>query len=239
MIEPNDTQKSWLGEVIDGTLVTAPVLMVYTAMGIAFGVLSMQAGLSPLNTVAMSLFVYAGTAQLAGIQLLALGVPPVSIVITTLVINSRFLVMSSALAPLVSRFPAWQRFLYGLEITDASFALHIGRYSRHPMRKVEAFTINLVGHLVWVAATVAGVVIGGTVTNIERFGLDFGMPAMFIAIMVPMIRTRAHVVVAITGGLALLFYRLLGFSYWAILAATATAVAAGIATEQWTRRQPS
>lgn len=239
MTEPSESQKSWLGDVTAGTLVMAPVLMVYTAMGIAFGVLSIQAGLSPLNTVAMSLFVYAGTAQLAGIQLLALGVPPVSIVITTLVINSRFLVMSSALAPLVSRFPGWQRFLYGLEITDASFALQIGRYSGRPMRKVEAFTINLVGHVVWVAATIAGVVIGGTVTNVERYGLDFGMPAMFIAIMVPLIRTRVHVVVAVTGGLALLFYRLLGLSYWAILAATATAVVAGIVMEQWTRRRPS
>jgi 4-azaleucine resistance transporter AzlC len=239
MTEPNDSQKSWLGDVITGTAVTAPVLMVYTAMGIAFGVLSIQAGLSPLNTVAMSFFVYAGTAQLAGIQLLAMGVPPLSIVITTLVINSRFLVMSSALAPLVAKFPAWQRFLYGLEVTDATFALHIGRYSRLPMRKVEAFTTNIVGHIVWVAATAAGVVIGATVTNIDRFGLDFGMPAMFIAILVPMIRTRVHVVVAITGGVSLLLFRLLGLSYWAIMAATATAVLAGIAMEQWTRRQPS
>ena len=171
--------------------------------------------------------------------LLALGVPPLSIVITTLVINSRFLVMSSALAPLVAKFPAWQRFLYGLEVTDATFALHIGRYSRLPMRKVEAFTTNIVGHIVWVAATAAGVVIGATVTNIDRFGLDFGMPAMFIAILVPMIRSRVHVVVAIAGGVSLLLFRLLGLSYWAIMAATATAVLAGIAMEQWTRRQPS
>lgn len=225
--------------MIAGTLVTAPVLMVYTAMGIAFGVLSIQAGLSAVNTVAMSLFVYAGTAQLAGIQLLAMGVPPLSIVITTIVINSRFLVMASALAPLVARFPAWQRFLYGLEITDATFALHIGRYGRLPMRKIEAFTTNIVGHIVWVGATVAGVVIGEKVTDVERFGLDFGMPAMFIAILVPLIRSRVHVIVAMAGGAALLFYRYLGFSYWAILAATATAVLAGIATEQWTRRQPS
>lgn len=239
MMGSDDSQKTWLQDVTAGTLVTAPVLFVYTAMGIAFGVLSIQAGLSPLNTVAMSVFVYAGTAQLAGIQLLALGVPPLSIIVTTLVINSRFVVMSSALAPLVARFPLWQRFLYGLEITDASFALQIGRYARRPVRKVEVFTINVVGHVVWVAATIAGVAIGEVVTDVERFGLDFGMPAMFIAILVPLIRTRTQVVVAVVGGLSLVFYYSLGISYWAILAATATAVGVGIAMDRWTRRQTS
>ena len=60
----------WPIHILNGFLLTLPILLVYVAMGLSFGFLAIDNGISPLNAILMSLLIYAGTAQLVGIQLL-------------------------------------------------------------------------------------------------------------------------------------------------------------------------
>ena len=78
-----NTRWSWLR----GVVLAAPIVMGYIPIGFAYGVLAQQAGLSTRNTVLMSLLVYAGSAQLIALGLFAAGLPALSIILTTFVVN--------------------------------------------------------------------------------------------------------------------------------------------------------
>ncbi len=95
-----------LADVQRGIILTIPMAVVFGPIGVTFGVIAVDAGLSPLNAVLMSLLVYAGAAQLAAIQLLALGAPMLSVVATAAAVNSRYLVLSASIAPHFLRLPA-------------------------------------------------------------------------------------------------------------------------------------
>ncbi|MBM3502399.1 MAG: AzlC family ABC transporter permease [Alphaproteobacteria bacterium] len=229
------TTQPWYRDVITGTVVTVPVLLVYFAMGVTYGVLALERGFSDFNTVLMSALVYAGTAQLVGVEMMASAVPVSSVLITTLVINSRFFVMAASLTPNLENYSLGQRVFYGLQLTDATFALNTARFAAGRPSKIEIFTTAITGHLVWIGSTMAGVVIGRTVGNLNAYGVDFAMPAMFIALMTPLIRSRTQVVVAVAAGAATLVCFALGFAYWTILCATLVGVLVGFVRERWTK----
>ncbi len=225
----------WVREVARGIGVISPVLMVYTAIGMAYGVLAVDNGIPVWLAVLMSALVYAGTAQLVGVQMIALNLPPVSIIITAAVINARFFVMASALLPYLRRFNWWQRTLYATQLTDATFALHIARLPHRNASTTEIYTTNIVGHVVWVGASTAGAIVGQTAGNLDAFAIDFAMPAMFIGLLVPLIRDRGQLLVALGAAAATIGFHALGAAFWTILLATAVGLAIGLGADRWTR----
>ncbi|MEQ8246174.1 MAG: AzlC family ABC transporter permease [Alphaproteobacteria bacterium] len=227
--------RPWWRETLLGIGVILPILAVYVAVGMAYGVLAVESGMPPWLAVLMSALVYAGTAQLAGVQMIALGSPILSIVITAAVINARFFVMASALVPHLRRLNGWQRMLYGVQMTDATFALHITRLPKVNASKTEIFATNVAGHLVWIGATTAGVVLGRTANNLDAFAIDFAMPAMFIGLLVPLMRGRSQVLVALAAVVATIGFHALGLSFWAILLATLTGLAVGWGADRWAK----
>lgn len=234
-MEQAEDRVEWLREIARGVGVISPVLMVYTAIGMAYGVLAVDNGIAPWLAITMSALVYAGTAQLVGVQMIALNLPPVSIVVTAAVINARFFVMASALVPHLRRFRWWERALYASQLTDATFALHIARLPNRAASKTEIFTTNIVGHVVWVGATTAGVVVGRSVGNLDAFAIDFAMPAMFIGILVPLIRNRGQVLVALGAAAATLGFHALGAAFWSILLATLAGLVIGMGADRWVK----
>lgn len=233
---PESSQKvSGLRDVVRGIGVISPVLMVYVAIGMAYGVLAVDNGITPWLAVLMSALVYAGTAQLVGVQMIALSLPPLSIIVMAAVINARFFVMASALVPHLRQLKWWERTLYATQLTDATFALHIARLPKTDASKTEVFTTNIVGHLVWVGATIAGVVVGQTANNLDAFAIDFAMPAMFIGLLVPLIRSRSQILVALGAAVAMIGFQAVGASFWAILIATLVGLLIGWGADRWTK----
>jgi 4-azaleucine resistance transporter AzlC len=233
---PESSQKvSGFRDVVRGIGVISPVLMVYVAIGMAYGVLAVDNGITPWLAVLMSALVYAGTAQLVGVQMIALSLPPLSIIVMAAVINARFFVMASALVPHLRQLKWWERTLYATQLTDATFALHIARLPKTDASKTEVFTTNIVGHLVWVGATIAGVVVGQTANNLDAFAIDFAMPAMFIGLLVPLIRSRSQILVALGAAVAMIGFQAVGASFWAILIATLVGLLIGWGADRWAK----
>jgi len=224
-----------LRDVVRGVGVISPVLMVYVAIGMAYGVLAVDNGIPPWLAVLMSALVYAGTAQLVGVQMIALNLPPISIIVTAAVINARFFVMASALVPYLRRLKTWERALYATQLTDATFALHIARLPSANASKTEIFSTNIIGHLVWVGSTLAGVIVGQTAGNLDAFAIDFAMPAMFIGLLVPLIRDRGQVLVAVGSALATAGFFAVGAAFWTILLATLVGLLIGWGTDRWAK----
>lgn len=215
----------------------APIVMGYLPVGAAYGVLAQQAGLSLLNTVLMSVLVYAGSAQLIAVGMFAAGLNPASIVATTFVVNLRHLLMSASLAPNLRSWNKWELALFAYEVTDESFAVHSMRFARGDLNKTVCFGINGLAQLSWVLASFAGFLAGASIPSVEPLGIDYALPAMFIALLVMQMKNGLHVLVAGFSGLLALLLNKAGADQWSVILATVIGATFGAGVESWTRKR--
>jgi 4-azaleucine resistance transporter AzlC len=215
-----------------------PITLGYVPIGFAYGVLAQKAGLSAFNTLAMSIFVYAGSSQLIAVGLFAAGVEPLSIILTTFVVNLRHMLMASALAPYLSRWrkPILAAFAY--EITDESFALHSVEFLKGPPHVSESLALNLTAQVSWVLGSWLGLVAGELITDVKLFALDYALPAMFIALLMMQLKDKVQVIVAVSTGVVAVALLLAGLDQWYVIVATLVGATFGVILEQWIK-QPS
>ena len=185
-----------------------PVLISVVVVGVPFGIVARQAGLSPAEIVAMSLFVFAGASQFAMIQLFKDGVAWPAIVATVLLINLRHLLMAAALRPYFARVSVVRRLTAAFVLTDEAFAMAIGWFRRGRTEVAYYATFAVALYVLWNVATVVGLLVGPSIGEPRRFGIDFAITATFLAIVVLGVRRRsdalvAMVAAAIAGALAL------------------------------------
>jgi len=230
----------------------------YLTIGFAYGVLATNAGLSARNVVLMSLLVYAGASQFIAAGLFAAGASPALIVLTTFVSNLRHLLMTASLAPHLSGW-RWPRLaLFGYQVTDETFAVHAARLSSEPVRPAEAFSLNVVAQAAWVSGSWLGVLGGQVLPDPRPWGLDYALPALFVALLVLQIRSaekkeadepdtegkpsaangRAGLQVAVAGtsGASAVILSLLGMDPWSVIVATLLGATLGAALGAQGRR---
>jgi 4-azaleucine resistance transporter AzlC len=234
-----------------GLALGAPIVLGYVPIGFAYGVLSTKSGLSARNTLLMSLLVYAGASQFIAAGLFAAGaaagsVSPLSIVLTTFITNLRHLLMSASLAPYLREWskPALAAFAY--QLTDETFAVHAAHVqtARAPvegMRKGEAFCVNIIAQLAWITGGWLGVIGGRYVPDPRPFGLDYALPALFVALLVLQINgaTKPKSILAgVAGitGLVSVGLTLWGLDHWSVVLATLLGATLGVLIEQWTKK---
>ena len=68
---------------------TLPTVFGYIGIGMAFGIIASSAGFNPIIVGAMSLFIYAGSAQFITVSMLSSSFPILSIILATFLVNSR------------------------------------------------------------------------------------------------------------------------------------------------------
>lgn len=214
-----------------------PIVFGYLPIGFAFGILAMQSGISALNTLAMSIFVYAGSAQLIAVGLFASGVSPYSIILTTFVVNLRHLLMSAALSPYLRSWPRGLIPIFAYEITDESFGVHSVRFPQVGAQPREAISINVISQVAWVAGTALGIFAGDLIQDVKPFGLDYALVAMFVALLVFQLKNRRVLVVAILAGLLSTTLLMVGISQWNVIIATLIGATLGVFFESWTKAQ--
>ncbi len=223
----------------NGVRQALPIVLGYIPVGFAYGVLAQKNGLGMFNAVAMSVIVFAGSSQLIGAGLFGAAVSPFTLIFTTFVVNLRHLLMSAALAPKLKGWKKWQIALFGYELTDETFALHTMRMARRAPPKIETFAVNITAQSSWVVGSLLGYLAGGQLTDIRPIGLDFALPAMFIALLVPQIVKPVYLMMALlAAGLSVTLY-LLGFSQSHVIVATMVAATIGVGVEQWMKNSPS
>lgn len=211
-----------------------PVLPGVVTFGTITGVAMVGAGLSPWGAVAMSLVVFAGTAQLASLQLAAAGASLPVIFFASLVINLRFALYSLSLSRYVRHAPRGLRIALSYLLSDNGYAHALARFAAHPdePRKPEYLLgSEVMIWLSWQGATFAGIALGQGLPR--EWSLDFIVTLTFLALAAGAVRDRPALAAAVaSGGVAIATHSLpfrLG-----LLAATAAGIAAGIAAERWT-----
>jgi predicted branched-subunit amino acid permease len=186
-----------------GVNAVMPAAFATGAWGLVTGVAMVKAGLTTLQALGMSLLVYAGSAQLAALPLLAASAPISVILLTAAVVNLRFVIFSAALQPYFHRFPVLRRALLGYVSTDIGFALFISRYGDVPAdeRGTTEQVWYLLGMAAWIwiawqSMSVLGILLASQVPT--HWGLDFAAILGLIAMTLPMIAGRPSVVGAVT-----------------------------------------
>jgi 4-azaleucine resistance transporter AzlC len=219
----------------EGLLAVAPLLVGVAPFGLAFGVAAGQSVIGGGLGYASSLIIFAGAAQLAAVQLFDAGAATAVIIATALVINSRHLMYSAALAPHFREFPTAWRFALPYIMTDQAFAVSIVRYetAADPSSKRWYYMGAAIGLWVtWQLTSAAGVLLGAGVP--DSWSLDFAIPLVFLALLVPAIRSRPGLAAAVVGGGVALAGNAIPYNLGLIIGAV-SGIVAGVAAERFER----
>ena len=135
---------------MDGVRRALPIVLGYVPVAFAFGVLAVKSNIPPALVVAMSVFHFAGSGQFVCAGLWGAGVGAMSVIVAVFVVNLRHLLMSAAMAEPLAPLKRWQRFLFGCEMTDETFGVHITAFQRGwKLCTATLFTCNLTAHASW------------------------------------------------------------------------------------------
>lgn len=218
-----------------GFVAIMPIWLGTIPFGAIYAVSALDAGLTPAQTLAMSLLVFAGAAQFTAVGLFASGAAPLTIVITTLIINLRHLLLGASLAPFVRRSPAWIKGAQAFFLTDESYAVALARYLEGRGSPAFQLGVNISLYLAWQCSTAAGIALGALIPDPSAYGLELIFPLTFIGLLMPLLRKRVNALVAALSGALAMGGALALPGRWYIL--IAGVVASGVGA--WlTRSQP-
>jgi 4-azaleucine resistance transporter AzlC len=215
------------GDYPAALLAALPLWLGAAPFGVIYAVTALEAGLTPLQTLAMSLLVFAGASQFTAAGLFASGVAPLTIVITTLIINLRHVLLAASLAPYLRRAPAWFRALLAFQITDESYAVGARAFLDGSGSPAYQLGANMSMYVIWPISTALGIALGSFLPDTAAYGLDLVFPLTFIALLVPLLRERVSVLVAVVAGVLTLGGALLLPGKWYILLAGIVASGVG------------
>ena len=252
-LAPHTRLAAWLGRRVDGWARTARhplfwvgardmsgVAMGLTAWAFMTGVAMVNSGMSVAQAVAMSLLVFAGSAQLAAIPLIAVDAPLWVIWAAALCVNLRFVVFSLHLRQYLMFLPRRQRMFLGYFMGDVTYVLFTQRYPRpaetERQRRAQLAYLwggNCLNWASWQTMSLLGIFLGAALP--ARWGLEFAGTLALLAVTCSLVTTRLRAFAALVAAAAALVayglpYRL------NIVVAIAVAVAASLLIERRTER---
>lgn len=188
--------------MIAGVRAVAPIIVGIIPFGLVAGAAVTSAGFELSEAVGMSLLVNAGASQIAATALFAEGAPLPVVIGTALVINARLFIYSTSIAPVIVPGAGRWRALLGHPLVDQSYAatMTTGRF-RDDVSIVPYYVGSwLVLALVWQISNIIGALGGAFVPS--SWSLDFVVPLVFLALLVPALKSRTDVEAAIATGVA-------------------------------------
>ncbi len=216
-----------------------PILLGTIPFGLIYGVSARSFHLPPVLTQAMSVIIFAGSAQFVVIQLLNTSVPAGIILLTACIINLRHALYSASLAPHLQPLRRPWRLLLSYLLTDEAYAVAIIHYQQPAKSQFKHWYFlgaGLILWLTWQIGTAAGLLLGAHIP--ASWSLDFTLPLTFIALVIPVLKKRADAVAAGMAGLAALLVVRLPFNS-GLLVATFIGIALGLLSQSGEKKQRS
>lgn len=225
---PAEPMSRPLSEFRDAVADVWPAMVAAAPIGLLYGAIATTKGLSPLEVALSSALIFAGGAQLAAIELWTVPVPVAALVLSTLLINARFLLMSASLAPKVAQLPLVGRLLGFHVLADENWALAERRAARRPITAAYFFGMGAIFFVNWVLWSYAGTIAGPLLGDPRRFGADFAFTAIFIGLVAGFATGgRSGLVVVVSAVAATAAYLVFG-SPWHVLAGAIAGMAAAV-----------
>ena len=179
-----------------------PVGMGYFSVSFGFGAMAAAQGLKALDATLISITNLTSAGQFAGLTLIVAGATLWEMVLTQLVINSRYALMSLALSQRMGeRIGLLPRLLIAFFNTDEIFALAMARVEPLTVPFMLGLgTLPLIG---WTLGTLCGALAGSVLPVSIRAALGVMLYGMFIAIVVPPATREARILAAVVLALIL------------------------------------
>ncbi len=160
---------------------TIPIFAGYIMLGIGFGILLSEKGYGPIWALFMSIFMFAGSMQYVGVDLLASGASLISSAIMTVLVNARHLFYGISMIEKY-RGAGAKKFYMIFGLTDETYSLLCeAKVPDDVDRHTYSFFVTLFDHFYWITGCVLGAVIG-TVVPFEFKGVEFVLTALFVSI---------------------------------------------------------
>lgn len=170
---------------------TLPVMTGYLFLGFGFGIIMQQNGYGIPWALAMSLFIYAGSMQYVGVDLLTGGVGLIAAALTTLMVNARHLFYGISMIDAYKGTGKKKPYLI-FALTDETYSL----VSREKLpegvnRHSYFFLVSFFDQCYWVTGSVLGALAGNL--PVDFTGIDFALTALFVTIFVEQwLSTKNH-----------------------------------------------
>ncbi|WP_367351517.1 AzlC family ABC transporter permease [Achromobacter animicus] len=187
-----------------GVHAIVPALIATATWGLVTGVAMVKSGLTESMALAMTLLLYAGSAQLTSLPLIAAGAPLWLIFAAGCVVNLRFIIFGAALQPYFRHLSWPKRLGLGYFTTDMGFVLFMPRFGdsveRGTREQLWFFLGSIVpGWLVWQSSSIIGIYLGAQVPT--DWSLDFAAVLALLAITVPLASSKPMLVSMLAAGI--------------------------------------
>ncbi|MBM3345576.1 MAG: branched-chain amino acid ABC transporter permease [Betaproteobacteria bacterium] len=204
--------------------------------GLICGAAAVAAGMSPLASMAIAAFGYAGTAQLVVVQLATTGATLIVLSLAGLVVNLRYAMFSLSMSRYLTGLNFRQRLVAAFFLTDPAFALSVARFTQHPdegHRYAFYMGATLAMGAGWFIGVALGTALGATMP--ASWQIEYCVPLTFLAMVVMVVRDRPTAIAAAVSGITALLA--VNLPYRAgLLAAATLGIVAGYLAESWQRR---
>ncbi len=190
-------------------------------------------GMTPVQAMGMNVIVFAGTAQLGTLPLIAAGAPLWLIVATALALNLRFLIFSAAIAQGFRGLANGPRWLSGHLLTDGVFATCVTKMMEtedKDWRLGYYLAPSIWSWLLWQSFALVGVLAAGSIPR--GWSLEFMATIALMVLLIPMARMRPMLIAAATGGLTAVVLNGLPLKL-GLFAGIFASIGAGLAADHW------
>jgi len=158
------------------------ILPGYLVLGIGFGVLMDTRGFGLLHSFLMAVFIYAGSMQYVGVELLSSAASYLTVFIMTIVVNIRHLFYGIGMLDKYKDLKKHK--LYDIfALTDETFSIACNRKMSGLNKEDYYFYLSLFNHCYWITGCVLGSILGD-VLPFDFRGIEFSMTVLFIVIVI-------------------------------------------------------
>ena len=194
-------------------------------MGIGYAAIAIKAGMTPLQTVSMSVLVYAGAGQFIAASMVLSGASVIAIVLTNFVVNLRYFVMSTCVLNQVEDSNLPLSILAAHTTVDESFAM----FSLSEDSSIWIYLgIAVIAWISWIVGAAIGVVALDLLPVIVTNSFNISLYALFVAILVPAVKENKQmaILVLMTAVLNIILSQFLG--NWSLIVSTLVGAAIGM-----------
>ncbi|SNS38505.1 Predicted branched-chain amino acid permease (azaleucine resistance) [Noviherbaspirillum humi] len=182
------------GAYREGVRACLPTMPGIFAWGMVTGMAMVKSGLTLWQALGMTFAVFAGSAQLAALPLIAANVPVWVVFLTAMVVNLRFVIFAAVVGPHFAHLPWHKRLWYGYLNADITMGIF-------PQRFPSASKVDSAGRIAffsgigytnwcfWQAGSVAGILLASQIP--QSWGIGFAGTLALLAILIPLVVNMA------------------------------------------------
>ena len=160
-----------------------PVMAGYLVLGMGFGIIMKTRGYGAVWSIAMSVFIYAGSMQYVAIDLITGGASLITAALTTLMVNARHLFYGISMIEKYRGAGKARPYLI-FALTDETYSLVCGEVPvEEDQRHRYCLLVSLFDQIYWVAGSALGAALGAVLT-VNTEGIDFALTALFVTVFV-------------------------------------------------------